>query len=143
MQIRLLETGTPEYEAMADLRMRVLLDPIGVPLSYIDPDREKNDTLVGAFEQNQLAGCCILSHVDDHTLQLRQMAVDTGLQNKGVGAAIIAFAENIAREKGYGLLMMHARDAVLDFYRKCGYSVQGEQFFEVGIGHHRMQKQLL
>jgi predicted GNAT family N-acyltransferase len=143
MEIRLLETGTPEYEQMAELRMRVLLDPIGVPRSYINPEREKNDRLIGAFENDHLVGCCILSHVDNHTLQLRQMAVDTGLQKKGVGAAIIAFAENIAKEKGYTVLMMHARDAVLDFYRKCGYSIQGEQFFEVGIGHHRMQKQLL
>jgi len=39
-------------------------------------------------------------------------------------------------------LMMHARDPVLNFYKKCGYEIYGEQFFEVGIGHHKMQKVL-
>jgi predicted GNAT family N-acyltransferase len=38
--------------------------------------------------------------------------------------------------------MMHARDPVIDFYKKCGYLIAGEQFFEVGMGHHKMQKQL-
>ena len=142
MQIRLIQTGTPAYEQMAELRMRVLLDPIGVPRSYINPEKEKEDTLIGAFDGDQLVGCCILTHIDPSTMQLRQMAVDTTQQKKGVGASIIAFAEKLARERGYQVLMMNARDAVLDFYRKCGYTVKGEQFFEVGIGHHRMEKQL-
>ena len=38
--------------------------------------------------------------------------------------------------------MMHARDTVMDFYKKNGYVISGPQFFEVGIGHHRMEKKL-
>lgn len=127
---------------MVNLRMKVLLDPVGIPRSYVDAAKEKADVLIGAFENKQLIGCCILTHVDDNTLQLRQMAVDNNLQKKGIGAAIVAFAEELAKEKGYRLLMMHARNSVLDFYRKSGYSISGEQFFEVGIGHHRMEKKL-
>jgi predicted GNAT family N-acyltransferase len=37
---------------------------------------------------------------------------------------------------------MHARDTVLSFYEKCGYQISGEQFFEVGIAHHKMQKEV-
>lgn len=142
MDIQLLQTDTPEYEAMKALRIAVLLDPIGVPRSYINPEREANETLIGAFADGQLIGCCILTHVGETTVQLRQMAIDTTKQHSGVGRAVLAFAENAAKEKGYRTLMMHARDAVMDFYRKCGYAVSGEQFFEVGIAHHRMQKQL-
>jgi predicted GNAT family N-acyltransferase len=142
MTIRLIHTNNKEYSDMANLRMKVLLEPVGIPRSYINPEKEKNDTLIGAFENEQLIGCCILTHVDDATLQLRQMAVENSLQKKGIGASIVFFAENLAKEKGYGVLMMHARDSVLGFYKKCGYHVNGEQFFEVGIGHHKMEKQL-
>lgn len=142
MHIRTIQTGTKDYEEMVDLRMKVLLDPIGIPRSYINPAKEKDDILVGAFEQDKLIGCCILTHVDHFTLQLRQMAVDQSLQTKGVGRNIISFAEQIAKEKGYQMLMMHARDTVMAFYEKCGYAIAGEQFFEVGIGHHRMEKRL-
>jgi predicted GNAT family N-acyltransferase len=70
------------------------------------------------------------------------MAVDTKSQGTGVGAAIILFAEEEANKRGYKTLMMHARDVVIPFYEKCGYAVAGEQFFEVGIPHHRMEKSL-
>jgi len=142
MQIRIIQTNIKEYEAMIDLRMNVLLDPIGIPRSYIDPQKESNDILIGAFENDQLIGCCILTHVDGQTLQLRQMAVDQAIQNKGIGAAIVTYAEEVAKARGYQILMMHARDSVLGFYERCGYEVDGDQFFEVGIGHHKMKKQL-
>jgi predicted GNAT family N-acyltransferase len=142
MTIRTIETTDPEYEQMKALRLEVLLNPIGVPSSYIDVEKEKNDILLGAFDADQMIGCCILSPVDDSTLQLRQMAVDTRKQGTGVGAAIIEFAEDVCRKRGIKLLMMHARDVVIPFYEKCGYEVAGEQFFEVGIPHHRMEKKI-
>jgi predicted GNAT family N-acyltransferase len=142
MQFHFIQTGTPEYEAMIRLRMKVLLDPVGIPQSYIQPEKEKQDILIGAFENQQLVGCCILTSVDNRTVQLRQMAVDDAVQKKGVGRAILAFAEKTAKKKGYTTLIMHARDAVLEFYRKCGYEIDGEAFFEVGISHHKMKKQI-
>lgn len=140
MNLSIIQTGTPGYEDMIALRMKVLLDPIGVPRSYINPQKEKDDLLLVAEEEGRLTGCCILTRVDEHTIQLRQMAVDNSLHGKGIGAALVSFAEQTARERGYSLLTMNARDAVLDFYRKCGYSIASDQFFEVGIPHHRMEK---
>lgn len=142
MQLTTIATATPEYEAMKALRIRVLLDPIGVPHSYINPQKEAGDVLIGAFDAGVLTGCCILTHVDADTMQLRQMAVDTSLQRKGAGAAIVRFAEKLAGEKGYHLLMMHAREPVTGFYQKCGYRIAGERFFEVGIPHYKMEKDL-
>jgi N-acetylglutamate synthase-like GNAT family acetyltransferase len=142
MEIRLIETGTEDYEQMKQLRLEVLLRPIGVPETYINPQREKNELLVGAFDGEKMIGCCVLTAVDSSRLQLRQMAVDTTVQGKGVGARIVSFSENLGRERGFAELFMHARDAVMGFYTKCGYKVRGEQFFEVGIPHHIMYKAL-
>jgi predicted GNAT family N-acyltransferase len=143
MQIKLIDTGTKAYEEMAALRRKVLLAPIGIPPSYINPQQEAKDILIGAFEKDRLVGCCVLTKLDVHTVQLRQMAVDASVQKKGIGAALLLFAESLAKEKGYQTLMMHARDEVLDFYKKCGYQITGEQFFEVGIGHHKMERALV
>lgn len=142
MQTRIIQTGTSEYKDMIDLRMEVLLDPIGIPRSYIDPKKEEKDLLLGAFENEKLIGCCILTHRDADIVQLRQMAVDHSQQKKGIGAALVKFAEEVAKERGYRTLMMHARDTVIRFYERCGYQTDGEQFFEVGIGHHKMKKHL-
>lgn len=140
--IQLITTTSPAYKQMAALRKRVLLDPIGVPHTYINPEKEEDDWLVAACDGEQMIGCCVLTKLDVATLQLRQMAVDTAVQGKGVGAAIIKYAEGLAKENGFAVLMMHARDVVIPFYERCGYTTAGPQFFEVGIAHHKMEKRL-
>jgi N-acetylglutamate synthase-like GNAT family acetyltransferase len=127
---------------MITLRITQLLEPIGVPSHYIEKEKEKTDFLIGAFENSEMIGCCVLTPRENGVIQLRQMAVRIDYRGKRVGAAIIEFAEQVARENNFSLLLMHARDPVIDFYKKCGYEIEGDQFFEVGMGHHKMQKQL-
>lgn len=142
MDIRTLAFNSEEYKHLVHLRVTQLLEPIGVPAAYIDPQQEAGDIFIGAFENGTIIGCCVLTPGTKEMVQLRQMAVHETYRKKGTGAAIIAFAESVAKDKGFTLLMMHARDPVIDFYRKCGYEIAGDQFFEVGIGHHKMIKQL-
>ena len=140
--MKLIDVGSTDYESMKKLRFDVLLNPIGVPISYIDPEKERTDLLLGAYINDQLIGCCVLTPLDKETIQLRQMAVHPDQQGKGIGAAIVTFAENLSKEKGFERLMVHARDVVIPFYQKSGYVIKGEQFTEVGINHHRMEKSL-
>ncbi len=142
MLIQLINHNSDEYAQMIALRLNVLLKPIGVPASFINQEKEANDILIGAFEKDELIGCCVLTEVNENTVQLRQMAVDITAQGTGIGAAIVDFAETIAKEKGYRTLMMHARDAVISFYEKCGYDIADDGFIEVGIPHHKMEKHL-
>src|SRR4051812_39149379 len=142
MEINIVKPGSEEYEQMIDLRIEALLQPIGIPASYIEPEKEKADLMIGAFDGGKIIGCCVLTRRSENVVQLRQMAVRPGLKGKGIGMAIIRFAERIAVEKGYEVVMMHARDPVIGFYEKCGYEIKGEQFFEVGMGHHRMEKKI-
>jgi len=142
MEIRRIQPSSSEYEQLINLRVTALLNPIGIPASYIDREAEKNDIFIGAFDGGEIIGCCVLTKNTDSIIQLRQMAVRPDQQGKKIGAAIISFAEQAARQEGFSILMMHARDTVLGFYERCGYDISGEQFFEVGIGHHRMEKRI-
>ncbi|MGE5519152.1 MAG: GNAT family N-acetyltransferase [Candidatus Dadabacteria bacterium] len=140
LQFKEIQTGTSEYDQMIALRMEVLLNPIGIPQSYINEEKEASDILLGAFKDDELNGCCILSPAEKSSIQLRQMAVRINLQKKGIGKSIISYAETIALEKGYRTLFLHARNNVLSFYEKCGYTIEGDIFYEVGIPHYKMQK---
>jgi predicted GNAT family N-acyltransferase len=64
------------------------------------------------------------------------------LQGKGVGRALIQFAENLARDHGYHKITMHARKNALGFYEKMGYRVKGSEFEEITIPHYIMEKDL-
>jgi len=127
---------------MVTLRNDILRKPLGLSLNKEELDKEKDDILMGAFEDEKLLGCCLLTRVDPYTVRLRQMAVPNNMQGKGIGRALMIFAENIARDLGYRKLCMHARKTAVGFYQKLGYSITGDEFTEVTIPHYIMEKAL-
>ena len=127
---------------MVHLRHEILRKPLGLTFDETELEKEKEDILIGAFEDDRLLGCCLLSPMDTSTIRLRQMAVPNSMQGKGIGRALMIFAENIARDQGYRKLCMHARKTALGFYEKLGYAVSGEEFTEVTIPHYIMEKAL-
>jgi predicted GNAT family N-acyltransferase len=140
MGLKQIDHGTNDYKKAIQLRYSILRAPLGLNFSPEDLDKEKEHIHIASFEDDNLLGCCMLSKVDQHTLQLRQMAVKDNLQRKGIGASIVSFAESIAKDKGYRRIIMHARDSAIGFYEKFGYKVKGEQFTEVNLPHHVMEK---
>jgi N-acetylglutamate synthase-like GNAT family acetyltransferase len=142
MALRIIDHGTKEYQQMVNLRMEILRKPLGLSFDPAELEKEKEDVLMGAFEDDKLLGCCLLTRQDQHTMRLRQMAVPNNMQGKGIGRALMIFAENIARDLGYKKLCMHARTTALGFYEKLGYTTTGEEFTEVTIPHYIMEKAL-
>jgi N-acetylglutamate synthase-like GNAT family acetyltransferase len=138
----MIDHGTKEYQQMVHLRNEMLRKPLGLYFSKEELDEEKDDILMGAFEDDRMLGCCLLTRLDSSTVRLRQMAVPSGMQGKGIGRALMIFAENIARDLGYRKLCMHARSTATGFYQKLGYGIIGNEFNEVTIPHYIMEKAL-
>jgi predicted GNAT family N-acyltransferase len=142
MALKIIEHNSPEYDKMVSLRFDILRKPLGLEFSKDELDREADDILIGAFDDDRILACCMLTSVATDRCRLRQMAVHNSLQGKGIGAAMMNFAENIARDRGYKTLTMHARKSAVGFYEKFGYKICGEEFQEVTIPHFEMQKRL-
>jgi len=142
MPLRIIEYNSPEYAQMIRLREEILRKPLGLHFDPHELIKENEDVLIGAFEEDKLIGCCLLTRYDHESCRLRQMAVHAKLQQKGIGTTLMRFAENIARDKGYSRMVMHARKVAVRFYQKCGYTVTGEEFYEVTIPHYEMYKRL-
>lgn len=142
MPLKMIDHGSNEYHQMVELRKLILRKPLGLEFSEEDLEKEKHDLHIAAYEEDTILGCCMLTEIDSQTVRLRQMAVKSGLQGKGIGRVLMQFAENIARDRGYKVLCMHARKNATGFYEKLGYTVVGEEFTEVTIAHYNMEKQL-
>ena len=142
MALKQIDHGTTEYQQMVKLRNEILRQPLGLNYAPEELAREKEDILIGAFDDDEMLACCLLTKVDNKTLRLRQMAVQNNLQGKGIGASMMSFAELVARDKGFHTLIMHARKTALGFYEKLGYKVVGDEFIEVTIPHFVMEKKL-
>jgi N-acetylglutamate synthase-like GNAT family acetyltransferase len=142
MALKIIDHGSREYQQMVQLRNDILRKPLGLSFDPQELEKEKDEILIGAFEEDKMLGCCMLIKVDDKTVRLRQMAVLNNLQGKGIGRALMQFAENIARDRGFQTIMMHARKTATGFYEKLGYHVAGNEFHEVTLPHYVMEKRL-
>lgn len=140
MALQMIDHGTKEYKQMIDLRYNMLRKPLGLSFTDEELEKEKNDILIGCFDDGKLEACCLLTQTAPKTVRLRQMAVVSGLQGKGMGRAILTFAENIAYDRGYKKITMHARKTAIGFYEKLGYELTGNEFVEITIPHFVMEK---
>lgn len=142
MALKIIDHGSPEYHQMIKLRDDILRKPLGLSFSQDELVLEKEQILIGAFDEDKMLGCCMLVDEGDSIVRLRQMAVNNNLQGKGIGRALMSFAENIARDKGYKRLTMHARKSAIGFYERLGYQICSDEFEEVTIPHFVMEKRL-
>ena len=142
MALKIIDYGTHEYRQMVKLRDDLLRKPLGLTFTKEELESEKENMLIAAFEDDDILGCCMLVEKDPQTARLRQMAVLNNLQGKGVGSAILQFAENLARDRGYKNIIMHARKNTTEFFEKCGYKISGTEFVELTIPHYQMIKEL-
>ena len=142
MALKIIDHGSKEYQQMIKLRDDILRKPLGLGFDSQEIEDEKSNMLIGAFEDEDMLGCCMLVEENPGTVRLRQMAVLNDLQGKGIGRALMNFAENIARDRGYEIINMHARKNAIGFYEKMGYKVSSEEFIEITIPHYVMEKKL-
>jgi GNAT superfamily N-acetyltransferase len=142
MALKILDHGSPEYRQMVKLRDDILRKPLGLGFSPEELEKEKDNMLIAAFEDEDMLGCCMLVEENNNIVRLRQMAVLNDLQGKGIGRALMGFAENLARDRGYKVISMHARKNTIGFWEKMGYKVASEEFTEITIPHYIMEKKL-
>ncbi len=126
---------------MVDLRNKILRRPLGLELNEEDLASEASSALFGAWKGSQLVGCLMLTPRPG-CLQMRQVAVDSGLQGQGIGAALVRASEEYATRNGHRLIILHARETAIKFYLRLGYLERGPRFTEVGLLHQEMFKQL-
>ena len=141
IDFKIIAYGSAEYKEMVALRNKILREPLGLVFTGEEKKKDESDFLLAAVrDDNKVVACCILTPLNQDTVQLRQMAVDEYYQGKGIGREMVVFAEKTALGKGFKYLCLHARESATGFYEKQSYKIEGESFIEVGISHVEMMK---
>ena len=143
MALKQIYHGSKEYDQMVKLRYEIMRKPLGLDFNEDELKKEKDDILIGAFEEEVIIGCCLLTKIDSQCTRLRQMAVQKSRQGMGIGESMMQFAENIARDRGFRIITMHARETAIGFYERYGYKTKGDEFVEINIPHRIMEKKLM
>lgn len=143
MYILQIEFGTPAFDEAVQLRYEVLRRPLGLTYTVEQLSAEYDQLHLAAYSNAAvLIGYLNLTPQDAKNVKMRQVAVGTDWQRKGVGNALVKASEDLARQLGYANIVLHARETAVPFYKALEYNSVGTRFEEVGIPHFRMEKAL-
>lgn len=139
-----IEFGTPEFDEALRLRELVLRRPLNMSFEIDDIAKEYDSFHISCYHNttSELLACLILKPIDTATIKMRQVAVHPDSQSIGVGSYLVSESEIFAKKSGYSKIELNARDTAVNFYKKAGYTVEGDVFKEVGIDHYFMWKNI-
>ena len=158
LSLREVAYDSPDYHQCVALRYLLLRQPLDLTFTPADLADDKTDIHLAAYATSttsttstpQLVATLILhpvpqfdAHSDKPAIKMRQVAVAAACQGTGIGRKLVTWSEQVARERGYGVMVLHARTPAVGFYTTLGYRCVGNEFMEVSIPHQKMEKVLL
>lgn len=141
LQFRVVAHGSEEYRQVTALREAVLRKPFGLKFSPEELAEEKPHIHIAGYLDGRLVATAALVP-DGNRVRMKRVAVVEELQGQGIGGALLAYCEDLARRQGLTEIFCHARDSAIAFYDKHGFTREGDYFEEVTILHLKMHKSL-
>ena len=90
---------------------------------------QPNSTVLVMRHEGDVIGCVALQRLDDVAWYLSMLAVDPERQVNGAGKAVMAGAENFARERGaqrMDISVINLRESLIAWYERQGYVRSGD-----------------
>jgi amino-acid N-acetyltransferase len=88
-----------------------------------DLERMVGDYFVFEVDKNPVACAALHTYPEDDKAELASVYVDHRYENKGIGGKLIAYAETVARGKGFGTLYCLSTQAINYFIQKGGFQL--------------------
>jgi GNAT superfamily N-acetyltransferase len=128
-------------DEMIDLRHRVLRAGLARETAVFPGDDDADARHFAAERAGRVIGCVTLmlnEWTGEPAWQLRGMAVEPKLQRSGLGARLLAAAEESVRDQASPTRLMwcNARTPAMKFYGKHGWQVMSEAFDIPFAGPH-------
>jgi predicted GNAT family N-acyltransferase len=137
-----LATGEAELQEALEVRRKVFVREQGIAESLVcdGHDHEALHTVVK--DGKRVVGSARIRFLGNNQAKLERMAVLKPYRHRGVGRQMLLFLEPVLRGKQVQHIIIHAQIDVVPFYKLCGFDEVGSPFWEAGIQHIKMRKQL-
>lgn len=130
------------YQDSLVLRKEVFIQEQHVPIELeIDQDEANCQYYVGYDEHTDqpIATARVLKETPTKW-HIQRVAVQQNYRHQGLASQVMRLIEQHAQVQGIKTLVLNAQDQAQDFYINLGYHVEGDQFLDAGIKHHKMVK---
>jgi len=130
------------YQEALDVRYEVFVKGQNVPEDLEQDGEDENCThfLISLGEKPVGAGR--LRPIDEGTIKIERMAVLPEYRNAGYGRQMLDHMLEFARDKNYQKAILHAQLPAVHFYEYARFKKVGDIFYEAGIPHISMEKEL-
>ena len=135
-------------DEIIELRWRVLRPGHPRETAQFEGDDDPTTKHFGCFIGASNVGCVTIKRSvwqNQEAWQLRGMAVDDAMQNRGLGRAMLQLIEQTIREDARlpQLIWCNAREAAAGFYERNGWRIASERFDIATVGpHFRMVREV-
>ncbi len=138
-RIEMIEGSTASMDGVLALRYRVFVVELGVPMhEEIDHFDWISPHLV-AWEESDIVGTLRMV-TRDGAMKIGRVAVSKERRGRGVGRRLIEKALSYAVEIKVETVYLNSQVFVVGFYKKLGFSEEGNVFLDAGIEHIRMRR---
>jgi predicted GNAT family N-acyltransferase len=138
-----------ELDEALEVRVRVFCDEQGVARDAEIDGLDGEAVQLIVLDRGSVVATCRLrfsgaeGEREGDTCKLERLAVDKPHRGRGLGAALLAKADEEARREGAAEMLAHAQVQVRELYERAGYEAIDETVFdEDGIDHIKMTRPL-
>ncbi|MBK8620686.1 MAG: GNAT family N-acetyltransferase [Saprospiraceae bacterium] len=138
-----IDFATSEAAEALIIRNEILRKPLQLSYNPEDIEHEWDSVHLGVFlSDHTMIGTLILKPLTQDVIKMRQVAISSEWQGRGIGKLLVSYSEDFAAKLGFSSIELHARMSAVPFYTSLEYQIKGDVFSEVGIEHLKMFKYL-
>lgn len=139
MKIKIVHNQKMLNQALK-IREAVFINEQKVPIHEEVDEYETTATHYVAYNLKNQPIATARSRVYDDKIKIERVSVLKPYRGKNIGLKLMLYAEKEAKKKGYKTTILSAQTQALPFYKKLGYKVTSDAFFDANIEHYLMEK---
>ena len=137
-----LVASDSELKEAFEVRKKVFVEEQGIA-EYLEFDGNDEQALhMVVMDGERVIGTARVLFLATNQAKLERMAILKPFRRKGIGRRLIYYLNEDLSKRQVAQIVLHAQYSVVAFYKSCGFEESGSPFWEAGIKHIKMQRQL-
>lgn len=135
--------NTADLEEAFEIRRAVFVKEQGIDESLVFDGLDTSALQLIVRTKDQVVGTGRVRFLNNNQAKVERMAVLQAWRRRGIGKGIMGFLADELKRRRIQHVILHAQYETVDFYRSCGYRVNGAPFYEAGIKHILMERHFI
>lgn len=131
------------YQDALAIRKQVFVAEQNIPETIEISEENQAVYFVCYNHLKQPLGTCRIKLVANNTYKIQRFAVLKSARKQHIGTHLLEAVESYAKSKHVTAIKLEAQCSAQGFYERCHYNPTSDIFYEAGIPHQEMKKELV